>query len=200
MWMIPPQGYARLKDLSQKPQQSQPSPIDIFAACPTYIQITTSDDSEPVRQVCLELAENITAGLEDIGQEVWGLIALPERDLVPQSVQFFLVDALGYSFLHNAYTAKYHTEMGELFVFLSEQDNPESADLVVSRIGEHVNKYGKGIEFRTMDGIDLVSCNMGRYSDVIFRKGTMVGGVTDVQDEKTALKAASDFYKQIEPE
>ncbi len=164
-----------------------------------YIQITTTDASDAVQKVCMELAEKITDGLKDTEELVWGLVELPVKDLDLESVQYFLIDALGYSFLTNTYTANYHKGTGEVSVFLSIQDNPASADLVLSKIKEHVNKYGKGIEIHTVEGIEFVSCNMGRYYDVIFRTGTMACGITDLQDGNAALEAAIDFYKQLEP-
>jgi len=152
-----------------------------------------------VQGICRDLADKITGGLKDTEELVWGLIELPVKDLDLESVQYFLIDALGDSFLSNTYTAKYHKGGGEVSVFLSIQDNPESAELVLSKIQEHVNKYGKGVEINTIEGIDFISCNMGRYYDVIFRTGTMACGITDVQESNAALEAAIDFYNQLKP-
>jgi len=84
-----------------------------------YIQITAADNTDELRQVCMDLAKKVTDFLQDSGQPVWGLTALPETDRVPQSVQYFLVDALGLDFMRNTYTAKYYKGKIMVSIFLS---------------------------------------------------------------------------------
>jgi len=165
-----------------------------------YIQIITSDTISELRRIGMDLAEKLTYNLQDSGQPVWGLQALPVNNRVPQSVQYFLIDALGYSFLRNTYTAKYYKDKIEVSVFLSQQDSPESVRKTIIKLKEHVNKYGKGVDLLSVDGIELLSCDMGRYYDVFFQSGCLAAGVIGVKDKKLAIGAAIDFWKQLQTE
>jgi hypothetical protein len=165
-----------------------------------YIQIIAIDTTYELRQVSLDLAEKLTDSFQDSGQPVWGLQVLPSKNQVPQSVQYFLIDALGYSFLRNTYTAKYYKDKREVSVFLSQQDSPESVRTTITKFKEHVIKYGKGVELLSVDGIELLSCDMGRYYDVIFQKGCLAAGVTGVKDKELAIGTAIDLWKQLQVE
>jgi len=165
-----------------------------------YIQITTADNTHELRQVCMDLAEKVTDFFQDSGQPVWGLMALPETDRVPQSVQYFLVDALGLDFMRNTYTAKYYKGKSIVSIFLSQQDSPESARGTITKFKEHADLYGKEIDIISVDGIELVSCDMDGSYDVVFQKGRLVAGVTEVKDKRLAVEATIDLWKQLQTE
>lgn len=165
-----------------------------------YIQIIATDTTYELRRIGMDLAEELTGYLQDSGQPVWGLQTLPQKNQVPQSVQYFLIDALGYSFLRRTYTAKYYKNKTEISVFLSQQDSPESVRTTITKLKEHVNKYGKGVDLLSVDGIELLSCNMGRYYDVYFQKGCLAAGVIGVTNKELAIEAAIDLWKQLQTE
>ena len=165
-----------------------------------YIQIAAADNTDELQQVCMDLAEKVTHFLQDSGQPVWGLTALPETNRVPQSVQYFLVDALGLDFMRNTYTAKYYKGKSIVSVFLSQQDSSESARETVAKFKEHANRYGKGFDILSEDGIELVSCDMDGSYDVVFQKGRLVAGVTEVKDKGLAVEATIDLWKQLQTE
>jgi len=165
-----------------------------------YIQITAADNTDELRQVCMDLAEKVMDLLQDSGEPVWGLMALPEKDRVPQSVQYFLVDALGLDFMKNTYTAKYYKDKSIVSIFLSQQDSPEFARETVTKFKEHASLYGKGVDILSVDGIELLSCDMDGSYDVVFQKGRLVAGVTEVKDKKLAREATIDLWKQLQTE
>jgi hypothetical protein len=165
-----------------------------------YVQVTAADDTDELRQVSEDLAEEVTDLLQDSGQPVWGLTALPKADRVPHSVQYFLVDALGLDFMRNTYTAKYHKGKSIVSIFLSRQDSPESARKAVAKFKEHANLYGKRADNLSEDGIELLSCDMNGSYDVVFQKGRLVAGVTGVKDERLAVEVTIDLWKQLQTE
>ncbi len=165
-----------------------------------YIQITAADNTDELRQVCMDLAARVTDLLQDSGQPVWGLTALPKANRVPQSVQYFLVDALGLDFMRNTYTAKYYKGNSIVSIFLSQQDSPESARKTIAKFKKHANLYGKGVDILSADGIELLSCDMDGSYDVVFQKGRLVAGVTEVKDKRLAVEATIDLWKQLQTE
>jgi hypothetical protein len=193
-----------------------------------YIQIIAADDTDELRQVCMDLAAKVTDLLPDSGQgegfrvgksgdalsfgnpvsptlrrekgDIWGLTALPKANRVPQSVQYFLVDALGLDFMRNTYTAKYYRGKSIVSIFLSQQDSPESARTTMTKFKEHANLYGTGVDIISVDGIELVSCDMDGSYDVVFQKGRLVAGVTEVKNQELAVEVAIDLWKQLRTE
>ena len=164
-----------------------------------YIQITAADNTDELRQVCMDLAARVTDLLQDSGQgDIWVLRALPKKNRVPQSVQYFLVDALGLDFMENTYTAKYYKGKSIVSIFLSQQDSPESARETVAKFKEHTDLYGRGVDILSVDGVELVSCDMDGSYDVVFQKDRLVAGVTGVKDKKLAVDATIDLWKQLQ--
>ncbi len=56
-----------------------------------YIQIIAIDTTYELRSIGMDLAGKLTDSLQDSGQPIWGLQALPQKNQVPQSVQYFLI-------------------------------------------------------------------------------------------------------------
>lgn len=162
-----------------------------------YIQINSSEATDDPWNIELEMAEKITGYLNDKGDKIWGFQVLPAKNQVPNSVQYLLVDALGYSFLKNTFTAKYLVDETEVSVFISSPDSPEAQTSTITKFKEHVLKYGKGVDSISSGGTDLIVCDMGRYFDIIFQKGSYVAGITGHNDKELAIRAAILLRDQI---
>ena len=162
-----------------------------------YIQIVAFDTLEEIQHVGGELAQKLTNLLHDSGEPVWGLTALPKANRIPQSVQYFLVDALGLDFMDNTYTAKYYKGETVLSIFLSKKNSSESAQRTLHKFTAHAKLYGKGINSISKDKIKLVSCDMGDNYDVVFQKDSLIAGVTGVKNESLAIQATIDLWKQL---
>jgi hypothetical protein len=165
-----------------------------------YIQIVASDANEELRRLGMVMARKAADLVSDSGEPVWGLSTLPEKDRVPQSEQYFLVDALGLDFMRNTYTASYDKAGTNVEVFLSRRDSPEAAQTALARYVEYGERYGEGVERPSVDGVELVSCDMGGSYDIVFQKGWVIGGVAAVEDQDIALQAALDLWWQIHEE
>ena len=165
-----------------------------------YIRIIASDSTKELNQIGMSMARKVSSHLADSGDPVWGLTALPQIDLISNSIKYFQVDAMGLDFMRNTYTAKYLKGNIEITSFLSKQDSSESSQDTVARYIEHTQKYGEGIEHIKQNGIKFVLCDMGDSFDVIFQKGELVGGVFSVKDRNIAAQAAFDFWKELRHE
>ena len=165
-----------------------------------YVQIIVANDSIGLQQIAMNMAKKLTASLHDSNEPVWGLTALPKANLVPQSVRYYLVDAMALDFMQNTYMARYHRGETEVTVFLSQRDSVGSARATVDRFIEHADLYGKEANLLTVNDIELVSCDMGEINDIVFQKGRLVAGVTEVEDQNVGLQAAIDLWRQLQPE
>jgi len=162
-----------------------------------YIQIIALDTLQELKDVGSELAERLTNLLHDSGEPVWGLTALPKANRVPQSIQYFVVDAMGLDFMRNTYTAKYYKGETVLSIFLSNKNSSESAQTTLNKFTAHAQQYGKAINFISKENIQLVACDMGDGYDVIFQKDSLIAGVTGVENESLAIQATIDLWKQL---
>ncbi len=162
-----------------------------------YIQIIALDTLKELKYVGSKLAENLTNLLQDSGEPVWGLTVLPKANRVPQSIQYFVVDAMGLDFMRNTYTAKYYKGETVLSIFLSQKNSSESAQRILNKFTAHAKQYGKGINIISKDKIKLVSCDMGNSYDVIFQKDSLIAGVTGVENDSLAIQATIDLWKQL---
>jgi hypothetical protein len=165
-----------------------------------YIQIVASDPGEELQQLGMGIAEKVADLVSDSGEPVWGLNALPEKDRVPQSEQFFLVDALGLDFMRNTYTASYQKADTKVEVFLSRRDSLEEAQTALTQYVEYGERYGESVERQTAGDVELVSCDMGESYDIVFQKGRLLAGVTAVENQEIAIEAAVDFWRQLNEE
>ncbi|UCH63399.1 MAG: hypothetical protein JSU77_02795 [Fidelibacterota bacterium] len=165
-----------------------------------YVQIVALDTLEIFKQVGLDMAEKLTSLLQDSGEPVWGLTVLPEANRVPQSVQYFLVDAMGLDFMRNTYMAQYTKGDVVVTAFLSQRDSQETAQATMAEYIEYANRYGEGVNSLTTNGVELVSCDMNESYDVVFQKGKLVGGVSMVEDQSLAIQGAIDLWRQLPQE
>jgi hypothetical protein len=163
-----------------------------------YITIVVSDAAEEFEQLSLELAKKVTASLDDSGERVWGLSALPQEDLITDSVQYFKVDAFGLDFMQNTYTAEYLKGETTVKTFLSQQPSPDAALDLVEHYGEYSKEYGQGFKRTIKNGAEFVLCDMGGTFDIIFRKGRIVSGVMSVNHKITAIEYAYDLWVQLQ--
>jgi hypothetical protein len=158
-----------------------------------YITVVTSDSTDEFQYLGLDLARKVTASLIDSGEPVWGLSALPQKHLIPDSVQYFKVDAMGLDFMQNIYTAEYRKGETTIKAFLSRQASPNAALDMVERYAEYSQEYGQGYKRTKKDGVEFVLCDMGGTFDVIFQKNLLVFGVISVKDQDMAMEMASDL-------
>ena len=165
-----------------------------------YVRVIASEETEKLRKIGMDFAVGVNAFLENSGGTVWGLTALPQRDLVPDSVQYVKVNAMGLDFMKNTYLAQYRKGKTVVRIFLSRRDSPETARTVVERYAGYAGEYGRGIDRINQSGAKLIVCDMDGEYDVIFRKGRLVGGVSSVDDRTLAIETAIGLWGHLHRE
>jgi len=163
-----------------------------------YGQVIASETGDAAEGVSLAIARDLEARLEDAGEPVWGLDALPEDKRVPGSVQYFMVDALSLDFLGNAYVARYRQGGAELTVFLSRQPSAAEAEQVFAGYDGYLEAYGEVVDRRRTGGATWVTGDMGGVFDVVFQKDRLLGGITMAEDRAAAERAAAEILARVE--
>ena len=158
-----------------------------------YVQVLASGKGANLAQVGLNVARALEKRLKDDGEPLWGLKALPEKDRIPGSVQYFAVDAMSLDFMKETYIALYRKGDAKVTAFLSKQPSRDAAAKTLTMYESHMKRHGKVLEKRETDVYTLITADMGGAFDVVFRKGGLIGGVSMVEDSAVAEKAALDI-------
>jgi hypothetical protein len=158
-----------------------------------YVQVLASNKGTKLAQVGLNVAGTLGKRLKDDGEPIWGLTALPEKDRIPGTVQYFVTDAMSLDFMKDTYIAQYRKGGAKVMAFLSKQPSPDAAVKTLNSYEAYLKKYGKVVDKQETEIHTLVTGDMGGTFDVVFRKGRLIGGVSMVESQSIAEKAALDF-------
>ena len=162
-----------------------------------YIRLISSDATDELRRIAMDLVRKVTESLPDSDEQPWGLAALPLKDRISSSIQYVKANAMGMDFLHDTYMAQYRKSGTKVSAFLSRRDSAEAARGVVDQYATFAKKYGKGVDRLRVEGVDLLLCDMRGSYDAVFHKGRLIGGVSAVDDRDLAVRAAIELWQQL---
>jgi len=165
-----------------------------------YVQVIASEKGARLEQASLEVARGLEKRLPDAGEIVWGLEALPKKDLIPGTTQYYLKDALSLDFLKDTYVAMYHKGDSEVMAFLSKQPSTEIAAKTIAAYEAYMKEYGKVVGRRETDDVTMVTGDMKGIFDIIFRKENLIGGVTSVKSLSIAERGVLDLIAGLPEE
>jgi len=162
-----------------------------------YVQVIPSGKDGTIAQVSLDVAKAVEKKLIDDNEPVWGLTALPERDRIPGTVQYFVVDAMSLDFMKDTYIALYRKGDAKVMAFLSKKPSRDAAAKTLASYESYLKNFGKIMGKRETSDYTMVTGNMGGAFDVVFRKKNLIGGVSMVNDQSVAEKAAADLLTAL---
>lgn len=158
-----------------------------------YVQVLPSGKEGALAQVSLDVARTIEKRLADDGVPLWGLTALPERDRIPGTLQYFVVDAMSLDFMKDTYLAQYRKGGAKVMTFLSRKPSRDAAAQTLVSYESYLQNFGKVVGKRENNDYTLITGDMGGAFDVVFHKGRLIGGVSMVNDRSLAEKAAAEL-------
>lgn len=163
-----------------------------------YASILGSGEEAEVREAQTRIAQSLAAKLEDSGEKLWGFQTLPMGEVVPDSIQFFMADALSLSFMTDTYTAQYQFQSQEISAFVSRAASEADAKDRHAKYVEYMRSYGTEVDESTVNDQSLTVADMGGgYYDVVAHEGSFVAGVTAVAGKELALRAASEWLRAL---
>ncbi len=165
---------------------------------PYYVQVIVSESEDRMQQAGLRVARTVASRLEDTGGTIWGYDLLPEEGRIPGTLQYYLKDALSLHFLINTSTARYRQGEIELTAFLSDQGSLDTASKALSSYASYVERYGSSAGQKDVQGISVLTGDMGGAFDIVFQKGPYVGGVTGAPDRTVGEQVASRLLKSLQ--
>lgn len=172
-----------------------------------YLQIIASEDGPQGLKIIRTLGEKLTAALDDTGEPLWGLEALPKVDRIPGSEQYFRKDAMGLDFMVDTFTARYRKRANQkkdnqkedklITVFLMRKKNPAAAGEILRQYAAYAKQFGEGVDQIKKNGALVTLCDMGGGFDALFQIDVAVAGVAAADDRELALDSALDIWRHL---
>lgn len=163
-----------------------------------YASILTSGSDEDVQKAASALAETLAKRLKGKAAEIWGLAMLPAKNRVDDSVQYFMVDALGLDFLTNAFMAQYRDGETEFTAFVAQCKSAENAAEVLGKYKAHFEEFGDLAEPAKIEGATVMFADMGGGSfDGVCQIGDVIAGVTAVRGRDAAVDTMTFLLKGL---
>ncbi len=164
-----------------------------------YATVLGSSEEPVVHEAQQRIASALAKALPDSEETLWGLTVLPETNLVPGSIMYFMVDAMSLSFMEDTFTAQYRYGDVEVTVFVAKRKAEANARETRDAFVDYMKKYGDGAEELGEGESSLQLADMGGgYFDVVFAEGPYVGGVTFVADRALAIDAANTLRTELQ--
>lgn len=111
-----------------------------FIAGKYYAKLLCFDCGEESSKVLKLFSQKIVERIKDKGHLPHLLRFFPKEGLIPNSEKFILRDFLGYSFLHDGYTANYQLKGIDFDCFLAEGKDEEDAQKMLAEYLDTRNK------------------------------------------------------------
>lgn len=164
-----------------------------------YATVLGSSEEPMVREAQQRIAGALAEALPDSGESLWGLSVLPEKGLVPGSIQYFMVDAMSLSFMEDTFTAQYRYGDVAVTAFVAKREAESDVRATRDAFVDYMKKYGvRAEEVGEGNSVLHVADMGGGYFDVVFAEGPYVGGVTFVADRALAIEAANALRAELQ--
>jgi hypothetical protein len=163
-----------------------------------YASILTSGPDAEVQKAASALADTLASRLKGEAAELWGLAMLPAKNRIDDSVQYFMVDALGLDFLTNTFMARYRDGETEFTAFVARCKSEDHAAEVLAKYKAYLEEFGKMAKPADIEGSWVVFADMGGGDfDGACQVGDVIAGVTAVKGRDAALKAMAFLLKGL---
>ena len=162
-----------------------------------YIEIIASGVSELERQPAKLMAEAFIRNAPSEKGAINESALFPEKGLVKNSIVLIASNAFGFEGLDKIYTAQYEFNGPRLMAYFSRRSSPAEATETASAYGRFLMAFGgKSIEAplpikgaRLMEVLDTY--------EIIFSRGSYLGGVRDAVTADQAKKLAKQLYDRL---
>lgn len=155
-----------------------------------YASILTSGPDEEIQKAASALADTLAKRLKGEAAEVWGLAMLPAKNRVDDSVQYFMVDALGLDFLTNSFTAQYRDGEANFTALVARCKSTDHAAEVLAKYAAYLKEFGDMAEPAKIEGAAVMFGELGGGNfDGACQVGDLIVGVTAVKGRGAAVKA-----------
>jgi hypothetical protein len=163
-----------------------------------YATILTSGPDEEVQKAVSALADTLANRLNGDAAELWGLAMLPAKNRIDNTVQYFMVDALGLDFLTNAFMAQYRDGEAKFTGLVARCKSANNATEVLAKFKAHLEEFGNMAEPVKIEGASVMFAGVdGGDFDGACQIGDVIVGVTAVKGRDAAVKAMTFLLKGL---
>ena len=158
-----------------------------------YVQVIASDQKPATMGLARSVSEHLAKTIPPDNTGLDSRRRLPEKGLIPESVNFTQENALGQAFLKDVFQADYQFE-GQKISFFLMVSTPEAAAKAWNSFLAFSGRYGgKAEALPDIAGAKIFQAqNFGKWK-LIYQRDGELGGVLDAQDPA----AASAFLNKV---
>jgi hypothetical protein len=163
-----------------------------------YATILTSGPDAAVQNAVTAVADKLANRLKGKAPALWGLAMLPAKNRIDDTVQYFMVDALGLDFLTNAFVAQYRDGETGFTGFVARCKSADNAAEVLAKFKAHLEEFGALAEPAKIEGASVMFAEVGGGDfDGACQVGDVIAGVTAVKGRDAAVKAITFLLKGL---
>jgi hypothetical protein len=159
-----------------------------------YVQLVAGDgvakDDDPL---ITDLAQQIAARIPDDGAGLWGDELLPKAGRKPGALGYERVNAFSLDFLRDVFRADYTDGKATYTLFVHRAPSAEAARQVLDQYAAYLGRHGKVLSRQDSPGGQTLVGEATGMFDVVFCKGSTVGGVNGADDRKLAERQGMAF-------
>ncbi len=121
----------------------------------------------------------------------------PEPGLIENSIALLSADVFGYNELNRVFTAGYKIGGTELTAFLSRRETSEEAARLASGFHAFLMTFGAKEQNPSVQIGNAKLVEIMESYDIIFSRGTFLGGIHEAENKEAAEKLADSLYRHL---
>ena len=163
-----------------------------------YAYINASREDPENNAAALHAAKTVLSRVGDDGGEIVGLDWLPEKGLNPDSIQYFMADAMSLDFMNQTFVGMYDFGEGAFKSFISKRDSAEDAKSIFEQFNEYGGEYGDSVEQVSINDVEVGLTDWGGgFYDGVAVVGNSIFGVSNIDGKEAATAALKNLIDQM---
>jgi hypothetical protein len=157
-----------------------------------YIEMVGFAESDELLNAMKGIAQKLVAQLPVDEKDKITEIGIFPQGIISGSVQLQIIDAYGFDGLNNTWSALYKVNDKAVTIFFSKRNNEGEAKNVAKSYNDFLISNGAKVIDANVSSLDFLGS-----TEIVFAKGSFVGGVHEADDREAALKAADTLSKRL---
>lgn len=163
-----------------------------------YIEFIGFSESDELFKTMTEISRRLRANLAiDSNDGITELSLLPQENLVPGSIKYYLTGAFGSENLTDVYTARYKLGDQTVTAFISKRSAPRDAETIAGNYRKFLIDNGAAVKPAINKILENKVFNFYDATEIVFAAGPFVAGVHEAENQQAAEKLAALLFDKL---
>jgi hypothetical protein len=163
-----------------------------------YAEMLGFVDSPQLVNAMVEFARNIQTNLPaGADTKITELGFFPQENLLGGSTKLYLTSAFGFEGLTDTFIARYELDGEIVAAFLSKRSDPADAQKTADSYFKFLIDNGGTVKQAASTAIEGKVVDFYGTTEIVFAKGTFVGGIHEAESQPAAEKLAEVLAKKL---